>query len=66
MNEWFNTVINSHFSGERISVRENALFESRRIAGKMFNEFNSLPDSLKRIYYEARHVAAKKLDGGCE
>jgi hypothetical protein len=32
----------------------------------MFTEINSLPDSLKRRYYEARHVEAKKLDGGCE
>jgi rhodanese-related sulfurtransferase len=66
LNEWFNTVINSRFSGERITARENALFENRRKAGKIFTEINSLPDSLKRKYFEARHVAAKKLDGGCE
>ena len=29
LNEWFNTVINSSFTGERISARENALFETR-------------------------------------
>lgn len=66
LNEWFNTVMNSHFTGERISARENALYENRRRAGKMFTEINSLPDSLKKKYFEAKHVAAKKLDGGCE
>lgn len=66
LNEWFNSVMNSRFTGERISARENALFGNRRLAGKMFTEINSLPDSLKKKYYEARHVATKKLDGGCE
>ena len=66
MNEWFNTVINSRFTGEKISARENALFENRRKAATIFTEINSLPDSLKKKYYEAKHVAAKKLDGGCE
>jgi rhodanese-related sulfurtransferase len=66
LNEWFNTVINSRFTGERISARENALYENRKKAAIMFSEINSLPDSLKRRYYEARLVAAKKLDGGCE
>ena len=66
LNEWFNSVMNSRFTGERISARENALFGNRRLAAKMFTEINSLPDSLKKKYYEARHVAAKKLDGGCE
>jgi len=66
LNEWFNTVMNSRFTGERITARENALFENRRKAATMFTEINSLPDSLKKEYYEAKHVAAKKLDGGCE
>ncbi len=66
LNDWFSTVMNSRFTGERISARENALFENRRKAGQIFTEINSLPDSLKRKYFEARHVAAKKLDGGCE
>jgi rhodanese-related sulfurtransferase len=66
LNEWFNIVMNSRFTGERISARENALFGNRRLAGKIFTEINSLPDSLKNKYFEARHVAAKKLDGGCE
>jgi rhodanese-related sulfurtransferase len=66
LNEWFNTVMNSSFSGDRISARENALFESRVRARKLFTEINSLPDSLKQKFVEAKHVTAKKLDGGCE
>lgn len=66
LNEWFNSVMNSSFSGERISARENALFETRTRAKKMFTEINSLPDSLKTKFVESKHIAAKKLDGGCE
>jgi rhodanese-related sulfurtransferase len=66
LNEWFNTVMNSSFTGEKISARENALFETRTSAKKMFNEMNSLPDSLKLKFIESKHIAAKKLDGGCE
>jgi rhodanese-related sulfurtransferase len=66
LNEWFNTVMNSSFTGERISARENALFESRMRARKMFTQINSLPDSLKQKFIDSRHTAAKKLDGGCE
>ena len=66
LNEWFNTVMNSRFTGERITARENALFETRTRAKKMFTEMNSMPDSLKMKYIESEHLAAKKLDGGCE
>jgi rhodanese-related sulfurtransferase len=66
LNEWFSTVMNSSFTGEKISARENALFETRTGAKKMFNEMNSLPDSLKLKFIESKHIAAKKLDGGCE
>lgn len=66
LNEWFRTILNSHFTGERISARENTLYETRKRAGQIFTEMNSLPDSLKKEYFEARHMAAKKLDGGCE
>jgi hypothetical protein len=58
--------MNSSFSGERISARENALFETRTRAKKLFAEMNSLPDSLKMKYVNSKHLAAKKLDGGCE
>jgi len=66
LNEWFKTVMNSSFTGERITARENALFESRFRARKMFTEINSLPDSLKQKFFESKHLEAKKLDGGCE
>lgn len=66
LNEWFNTVMNSSFSGDRITARENALFETRTRARKMFTEVNSLPDSLKSKLLESKRIAAKKLDGGCE
>lgn len=64
--EWEKTVMQTKFTGERITARENALFETRRRAGEMFTELNSLPDSLKLKYLESRKFSAKKLDGGCE
>lgn len=66
LNEWFNVVMNSKFTGEKISARENALYETRTRAKKMFTEMNSLPDSLKLKFIMSKHLAAKKLDGGCE
>jgi rhodanese-related sulfurtransferase len=66
LNEWFNIVMNSKFSGEKISARENALYETRTRAKKMFTEMNSMPDSLKLKFIMSKHLAAKKLDGGCE
>jgi rhodanese-related sulfurtransferase len=66
LNEWFRTVMNSEFSGERISARENALFETRFKARRMFTEVNSMPDSLKTAFIASRRFDPKKLDGGCE
>lgn len=66
LNEWFNSIMNSSFSGERITARENALYETRSRAKKLFTEINSLPDTMKIKYLESRRIAAKKLDGGCE
>jgi rhodanese-related sulfurtransferase len=66
LNEWYNTVMNSSFTGERISAKENALFETRSRAKNLFIEINSLPDSLKMKFIESKRIAAKKLDGGCE
>jgi hypothetical protein len=66
LNEWFSTVMNSTFTGERISARENALFETRTRARKIFTEINSLPESEKIKFFESKHLEAKKLDGGCE
>ena len=66
LNGWIESVMNSSFSGERISARENALFETRLKARRMFSEFNSLPDSLKERYLGSKKFERKKLDGGCE
>jgi rhodanese-related sulfurtransferase len=66
LNEWFHTIMNSGFSGVRITARENALYETRKKARNMFIELNSLPDSLKEKFVASRRLAAKKLDGGCE
>ncbi len=64
--EWKRTILETKFSGERITARENALFETRRRAGEMFTEFSILPDSLKAKFLESKKFSAKKLDGGCE
>lgn len=66
MNEWFKTVMLSRFEGETITPRENALFENRYKARDIFTQINSLPDSLKTIFFDARLLQQKKLDGGCE
>lgn len=65
LNEWFQTVMLSEYSGETITARENALFENRFKARAAFNQFNSLPDSLKTKYFDAKRLQQKKLDGGC-
>lgn len=66
MNEWYKTVMNSNFSGERITARENAIFETRFRVRKLFTEMNSLPDSLKMKFVEAKRKKERQLDGGCE
>lgn len=66
MREWIRTIMETKFTGDRITARENALFETRRRAGEMFTELNSLPDSLKMKFLESKKFSAKKLDGGCE
>jgi rhodanese-related sulfurtransferase len=66
LSEWFNTVMESKFTGERISARENALYETRTKAAQLFTQFNSMPDSLKVVFMAANKFSAKKLDGGCE
>jgi rhodanese-related sulfurtransferase len=66
LNDWFSTIMNSSFSGDRITARENALFETRSRARTLFTQMNSMPDSLKMKFVEAKHMAVKKLDGGCE
>ena len=64
--EWERTILDTEFTGERITARENALYETRRRAGEMYREFSTLPDSLKSRFLESKKFSAKKLDGGCE
>ncbi|MDX8338113.1 rhodanese-like domain-containing protein [Draconibacterium sp. IB214405] len=66
MNEWYKTVMLSKFEGDRITPRENALFENRYKARRTFTQINSLPDSLKKQYLEAKRLEESQLDGGCE
>ncbi len=66
LNEWYLTVMLSKFEGDKITPRENALFENRYKARRMLTEMNSLPDSLKRQYLEAKRLEESQLDGGCE
>jgi len=66
LNEWFETVMLSQFSGEKITPAENARFETRLNARKIFTQINSLPDSLKTQFFNAKRLTQSKLDGGCE
>ena len=65
LNEWFSTVMLSQYSGEKITPAENARFENRLNARKAFTEINSLPDSLKTRFFNAKRLNQSKLDGGC-
>ena len=65
LNEWYKTVMLTKFEGERITPRENALFENRFKARDIFTQINSLPDSLKTKFFDAKRLQQKKLDGGC-
>ena len=66
LNDWFKTIMNTKFTGKTISPRENRLFETRTRAKNLFVSINSLPDSLKAKFMEAKKIATRKLDGGCE
>jgi rhodanese-related sulfurtransferase len=66
LNEWYGVVLQSEFTGSKITARENAVFETRLRARKQFTEWNSMPDSLKIRLREFREIERKKLDGGCE
>jgi 3-mercaptopyruvate sulfurtransferase SseA len=65
LNEWYKTVMLTKFEGETITPRENALFENRYKARDIFIQINSLPDSLKTKFFDAKRLQQKKLDGGC-
>jgi rhodanese-related sulfurtransferase len=66
MNGWFETIMESEFSGGRISAAENALFEVRYRARDFFTQMNSLPDSLKTAFLEIKRKKEAELTGGCE
>lgn len=66
LNEWYKTVMLSDFTGEKITPRENVLFENRFKARKTFTQINSLPDSIKTQFLAARRLKEANLDGGCE
>ncbi len=66
MNAWFEVVMESEFSGNRISAAENALFEVRYRARDFFIRMNSLPDSLKTVFLEIKRKEEAELTGGCE
>lgn len=66
INEWFAVVMTSEFKGGKLSARENALFQNRRVARNLFTEYNSLPDSLRNKLLEAKYIEETQLDGGCE
>lgn len=66
LNEWFKTVMLSQYSGEKITPAENFRFENRLNARKIFTQINSLPDSLKTRFFDAKRLTQSKLDGGCE
>jgi len=65
LNEWYKTVMLTEFKGETITPRENVLFENRYKARRIFKEINSLPDSLKNVFLEAKRLEESQIDGGC-
>ncbi len=65
LNNWYKTVMESKFTGKRISPKESVLFEIRFKARKLFTQFNSLPDSLKVQFLEAKRMEEEQLNGGC-
>ena len=66
MNEWYQVVMKSEFTGERITAAENAVFEVRYRAREFFTQMNSLPDSLKTAFLEVKMKKEAELVGGCE
>ena len=66
MNEWFRLIMESEFSGERISIAENSRYETRYRARAFFTRMNSLPDSLKSAFLEVKMKKEAELVGGCE
>ncbi len=63
---WDSIVMNSEFEGETISAEQNALFEKRYKARRLYVQWNAMPDSLKAGFFAAKQVRDKELVGGCE
>jgi len=66
LDEWDTVIMKSKFEGVTISPRENALFEKRFQARRLFVQWNSMPDSLKTGFFAAKSKKDKELVGGCE
>jgi rhodanese-related sulfurtransferase len=63
---WDSLILHTEFLGENISPEENALFEKRYKARRLYIQWNSMPDSLKSGFSEARMKKENELKGGCE
>lgn len=66
MNEWFREVMESTYTGGRISAAENATFEIRYRARDFFIRMNSMPASMKTAFLEVKRNKEAELVGGCE
>jgi rhodanese-related sulfurtransferase len=66
LSDWDSIVMRSSFSGEKISPQENALFEKRYKARRLFQQWNAMSDSLKASFFAAKKIKDKELVGGCE
>jgi rhodanese-related sulfurtransferase len=66
LTEWNRIVMESSFAGEKISAQENALFEKRFKARRLFTSWNAMPDSLKAGFFVAKKTRDRELVGGCE
>ena len=64
--EWNQIVMDSEFTGEKITAQENALFEKRYKARRLYAQWNAMPDSLKTGFFELKRVKDRELVGGCE
>ena len=63
---WDSIVMKSKFEGQSISASENIVFEKRFKARRLFNQWNTMPDSLKAGFFAAKQLKEKELVGGCE
>lgn len=66
MNAWDSIVMNSKFEGEKITAHENAIFERRYKARRLFSQWNAISDSGKAGFFTAKKEKDRQLVGGCE